>query len=282
MVDGKVDLIEMRASPGKMSDEYRKATRAFEKKLPEIDVTERGTIKAGKLWDAVIEWENSVMDKIDTKEFEILEIMDLVVGALDIGVKKIGLETHESSNEFRRNSIEVQREAVKIVFSNLGEDGMPNESVVRTMSLVTKVFEEKLGKGPDVFYERGLENYVYFWQGIMGMITAVQMFRMVGWEVALGPIQLDLNDDVDLVAIDPEGKKYTVDVSSKIGLGKSIVKGPENNAAVKAYWPDIAGRIVMNVPPLRSSESNEFYSDRHRRAGTPSKQAIEDFRKILE
>lgn len=287
MVDAEVfETVEIQQKNPLPSAAYKAAILEFERLIPDFDATKNGVVSVNKILLRVFEWEKENLNKVSSEEVEALELLSLVLGTVDVVRNKESLGTPTQTREARIKSIETQREVVRIVFSNLCTDGRPNEIIMRAMSLVTRVFEEKFDLKPDRLYERGLEKYIGFWQGVMGMVTAAQMFHMMGWEVAFGSVKLDLEHDVDLVVKDKKGRRYAVDVGAKTAgyhVGDEmyrITKSPETNRAILDAIRDANNRIGLNIPPLRANFES-FYDTKRRATGTPSISAIEKLKKVL-
>lgn len=281
-----IEIVEPVRSSNKPSENFRGVVKDLERRIPQMETEVDDTVMLDKILFPVMDWEEASADKVTPNELEALGIVQSVLGTVEYGISLKLKDTKESKRQMRKLQVEMQRQAVKLLLGNLDETGSPNETIVRSMDLVTSIFEQHLSEHPDRFFQRGLDVEKYFWQGVMGMTTAAQMFTMIGWEVGLPPIDYDIDHNVDLIVRNPSGDIYTVDVGAKthgFGSGEDlyVIKTlPENHAEVLESF-DITARIVMNVPPLKHPQSISFYDSNKRKSGTPSEKALERMRKVL-
>lgn len=283
-----VEVLEEVRSDYKPSPGYTEAVRDFRRVSPSLDVKKDDVVKLEKILFSVMDWEEENTDKVTPLELDALGIVQQVIGTVDAGIRKKIIGSRESIREARLLQIETQREAVRFLFKNLDQNGNPNEVAVRALSLVSSVFDDHLSPGPDVFFERGLEEELGYWQGVMGMVTAAQMFRSIGWEVRLAPVEFDLKEDVDLLVASKKEEVFTVDVAAKThGFMQDenlyvVRKVEETHREILEFMGGVAGRIELNVPPLKSSQSVDFYDKSYRRSGTPSQDALNKLKRLLE
>lgn len=240
-----------------------------------------GEVTLDEILDKVYGWETDFQDKVSPEEIEALNVLSLTLGTVKYYVE------HASQNkevEAKRQSIETQQEILKLVFSNLTNEGKPNETMTRSFGLVIYAFEKFFDPENSKMVDKGELRERGLWQGVMGMVTTGLLFNHEGWEVAIPPIELDLKHEVDLVVRSPEGKVYSVDITAKRGVFDTESGEKSQTFFVKKYKPrpevaaaidNINGTIRVNVPPLCDVDSEGFYADRC--AGYPSPSAFAKF-----
>lgn len=287
MADGSpLEFIDVQVRDVPLSEAFRHATTELKHGIPTMSTLKEGVISADTILQSVLKWENAHLDKVESGEIGALILLSEVIGSMDMAGGLERMDKPEMNRLARIKMIEAQRTCVTTVLHNMKSDEFPNDQVFRAMSLITQVFEDTLLPQPDRFYEKGLEKYAFFWQGVMGMTTAAQMFIRSGWKVGFGPIDLDLESDVDLIVRNPKGDVFTVDVASKFdrithGDAYKTDVSSEKNLKVLTTLGFVSGRILINIPPLRDLRFESFYDPEHRATGTPSKASIAKFKNTL-
>jgi hypothetical protein len=246
---------------------------------------EAGQMDLNEILDRVYTWENTFSDKVSQNEIEALQSLSLVLATVNLEAQKKENESMSDKLFKYKQSIETQRSLVRLVMQNLDTDGKPDQVATRSLSLITNVFERYF----DPLNEAD-QNMKYqaggFWQGVLGMVTAAQMFNRAGYKVYFPPEEADLRYDIDLVVENRIGSKFGVDVTES-SMPKDLHMGEEDNNLfyVRKYskgehkildiFPQLKGLIRINIPPARSYQAESFYEPGHRGVGCPSQESVD-------
>lgn len=255
------------------------------------ELQESGALTLDELLNLVYKWENVYGERLSEHDFEVLSLLSLTLGTSKLVLGKkvgIGKEYKEKKRAFLE-SINSQQEILKTVLGNLDESGRPNKALMRSLGLVTEIFEDYFNLDNPKLTDPGIETEAGFWQGVQGMVTTAFLFRESGWQVKLPKAELDLYYDMDLLVKNPRGEVYAVDVTAKrpqfIGdtgefssafyvqkkaVPQDLPKGAVNN---------LKGYLKVNVPPLIHYSANAFYKDRM--TGFPKKDSIVEFSELV-
>lgn len=254
------------------------------------DLAERGQLNLNELLNRVYNWESIHGEKLSEEEFEVLTILSMVLGTTKMVLdKSVGVRKSEVARSTFLESAKAQQEILRCVLGNLGEGGRPNKGVVKSLALVTEIFEDYFDPQNPKLDTSGVEKESGLWQGIQGAMTTAFLFREVGWDIRFPPPEFDVKYDIDLIVVSPTGQVFTVDITAKMPrifdkkgtLSESFYVQKE---AVPPYYPtqltEVAeGVIRINVPPLRHHTSQGFYEDRI--SGYPAVGAIDKFTRLL-
>ena len=254
------------------------------------DLNERGLLTLNELLDKVYYWENIHGEKLSEQEFEVLSVLSMVLGTTKMFLdKSVGIRKTDVPKSAFLESVTAQQEILKTVLANLGEDGTPKRGVVKSFALVAEIFEDYFNPQNPKLDTSGIEREAGLWQGIQGMMTTVFLFREAGWEIKFPPPEHDVNFDVDLIAKNPAGKVFAVDITAKrpqIIDEAGTLSEPfyvQKKGVPPHFPPDLRqglqGSIKINVPPLRHHSSMAFYEDRI--TGFPAGSAIDKFTSVV-
>lgn len=254
------------------------------------DLNERGQLSLNELLDKVYYWENIHGEKLSEQDFEVLSVLSMVLGTTKMVLdKSVGVRKREVAKSTFLESAVAQQEILKTVLANLGEDGKPKKGVVRSLALVSEVFEDYFNPQNPKLETPGAEREAGLWQGIQGMMTTAFLFREAGWGIKFPTPEFDVEYDVDLIVIDPSGNAFAVDVTAKMprivdDAGTLSEPFYIDKKDVPPYFPtelaeSVDGCLKINVPPLKHHSSGEFYKDRI--SGYPDISAIDKFKHLL-
>ena len=253
------------------------------------DLKERGHLTLNELLNKVYDWEQIHGEKLSEQDFEVLSILSMVLGTTKLVLdKKVGATSVSKSTLLE--SARAQQDILRTVLSNLGEDGRPNRGVVKSLALAGEIFEGYFNPRNPKIDTAGVETEAGLWQAVQGLMTTAFLFREAGWEIKLPPPELDVDYGVDLIARDPDGKVYTVDVTAWVPwiIDKEAGKLSEpfflEKEGIPPYFPpelteSVNGRLRINVPPLKHHASQGFYEDRV--SGYPHRTAVNKFMQML-
>jgi hypothetical protein len=255
------------------------------------DLSERGILSLDELLNKVYYWENIHGEKLGEGDFEVLSILSMVLGTAKMVLdKKVGVIREEVPKSAFLGSAQAQQEILKTVLANLGEDGRPNKSVIRSLSLVAEIFEDYFNPEKPRLETSGLETEAGFWQGIQGAMTTAFLFREAGWEVRFPPPQFDVKWGVDLIARDPDGRTFAIGITAKTPriidrMGRLSEPFYVERKSVSQDYPrelaeSLDGYLKINVPPLSHSSSHGFYENRV--TCYPGKGAVDQFTQMLK
>lgn len=254
------------------------------------DLNERGLLSLNELLDKVYYWENIHGEKLSEEEFEVLSVLSMVLGTTKMVLdKSVGVRKGEVEKSAFLQSVTAQQEILKTVLGNLDEYGKPKRAVVKSFALVTEVFADYFDPENPKLDTAGAEREAGLWQGIQGMMTTAFLFRGAGWEIKFPPPELDVNFDVDLIAKNPAGKVFAVDITAKSPhiideAGTLSEPFSVQKKGVPPHFPPdlrqaLQGAIKINVPPLKHHSSMAFYEDRI--TGFPAGSAIDKFTSVV-
>lgn len=250
----------------------------------------RDDIHAGEMLNRVLEWEAIYSNKLDENELEVLSTFSLVLGTINYKAEKMITGKKEEIRKAKLESVETQQAVLRVVFSNLDEEGKPNESIMKLFSWECELFDEYLNPEHPKIIDKGIEPEAGYWQGILGMVTTAFLFKNAGWNIRLPQKEWDVDHDIDLIVKNKEGKVFTVDVTAKMPR-----YSPETGETEKAFYikkwvggdnldflpfRGLKGNIVLNVPPLRCPASYDFYSNRI--TAYPNEESSKRFSELIE
>jgi hypothetical protein len=287
-----VEMLIPVVSEERASGKFHQAISQFREIKKELGGRE-GVISLEEILDKVYRWEAENNEKVTPREAESLYILSLILRTIQVAAEKRQKGGQAEIQKANLQNIETQRDIVRHIFQNLDARGVPNETVVESFGVVCSVFEDVLNPTRPERFERGVAHEVGLWQGVIGMITAAQMFNRAGWQVGFADPLLDLRYDVDFVAFDPMGRAFTVDVTSGImpeGIKKEdleeslfyVRKGRVRQEELFSKIPNLHGAIRVNFPPLWHSESEDFYDPAFRHSACPSEWAVGRFKELLQ
>lgn len=255
------------------------------------DIRERGLLSLNELLNKVYYWENIHGEKLSEQDFEVLSILSMVLGTTKMVLdKSVGVKRDKIEKSAFLESAQAQQDIVRTVLANLGADGRPKRGVVKSLALVSEIFEDYFNPQNPKLDTSGIEKEAGLWQGIQGMMTTAFLFREAGWEIRLPPPELDALYNVDLIVQNPSGKIFAVDVAAKIPQvinEAGALSEPfyvEKKDVPRHYPAELAetvdGCLEINVPPLKHHASQGFYEDRV--SGYPDQGAVSKFQQMLK
>lgn len=267
------------------SEAFKTATTQMRRELSGMG-TETDPTNLNAILDRVYGWENENLDKVSQDEIEALQTLSLMLGMVKFSSEHAG-KGPEAKLSVRKQNIEIEHDILRTVFSNLDEEGKPNEVISRAFSLVSSVFDEYFDPHtPRVTDKGAISNGA--WVGAMGMVTASLMFNRAGWEIRIPPMELDLSYDTDLLVRNPSGEIFAVDVTAQTPASNkgytntdqlySVSMGQADDR-LKSVIPEVSGVIKVNVPPLMTREADSFYENR--RTGLPNEKALDKFKSVI-
>lgn len=265
------------------SEEFKVATSQIGRELRLLN-KDQSEISLSQILNKVIEWEAEFGDKVKEEEIESLEVLSMMIGMVKFS------QEHRRTDEARlsRENVDIEHQVLRVVFNNLEPDGKPNETIMRSFSLVTGVFDTFFDMNTSKISDKGILKEMGYWQGAMAAVTTAVMFNNAGWEVRLPTPEMDIESEVDLVVVNPKGERFTVDITARRpGHDKSlsneddlfyIKTGDVRPEIAELSW-NFKGNIKINIPPLASRESDTFYENR--RTGYPNERAIAKFKGMI-
>jgi hypothetical protein len=254
------------------------------------DLNEKGLLTLNELLDKVYYWESIHGEKLSEQDFEVLTVLSMVLGTTKLVLdRSVGVRKSEVAKSTFMESARAQQEIIKTVLGSLGEDGKPKRGVVKSLALVSGIFEDYFNPQNPRLDTSGVEREAGLWQGIQGAMTTAFLFREAGWEVGFPFPEFDVKYDVDLIVVSPVGKAFAVDVTARMPriideTGTLSEPFYVQKEGVPQYFPKelaeiVEGSIRINVPPLRHHSSQGFYEDRI--SGYPDISAIDKFKHLL-
>jgi hypothetical protein len=250
------------------------------------DLSQRGELTLDELINAVYDWENVYGEKLSEDEFECLCTLSLVLGTTSLVLQE-HVGSRGKSEKAMFQSVITQQEIVKTVLGNLDENGKPDRGLAKSFCLVTEIFEEYFNPDEPKLSDLGVDTMAGYWQGIQGMVTASLLLRDAGWEVKLPPPELDIKHEVDLIAKNPEGEIFAIDITARVpkiidDVGTKsqpfvVEKKPVPRHIPKEAIQNLQGMIRLNLPPLRYDVTGKYYEDRL--MGYPNKDTVDEFKK---
>ncbi len=236
----------------------------------------------------ILEIEGLFMEKLSGSELKLLALASETIGVAiknknaNLGPQNERTKSHEAALE----SIELQREVVKIALANTDSgSGKYNKNVAYYFAILSEIYRDHFQSQRSQDGELGIHLEAGFLRGIRGMVTTAFLFNALGWEVALPDPDWDYLYDIDLIVRTPHGKVFGVDVTAKryTATGELMTpffvsrKSPENGTP--DFLRESMDFLRVNVPPLASYASEGFYKNRP--LGLPNEIKIREFGTML-
>lgn len=201
----------------------------------------------------------------------------------------------EQRTGFMQESVMLQQEVVKMVTDNIDLEKMEfSRPLARYFLFLTDVFGDLMASDCVDMTENSR-----LVEGIRGMVTSAFLFKKIGWEVSLPPVDHDVFYGVDLMVRNPEtGRYYAVDVTASLhgkNRGEDVFElkrvAPHSELRGVGGWKDVHF-LRLNVPPIKNrgggllSEARASYVSRGgiatRALGIPNEDMVKKFVTMLQ